>query len=91
MATKKTVKKAAKPTAKKHYIVTYDIDDEDPVQVFDSLEKAKAFATAIMTNDYQAFDAFDSNNDVDDITKSSVKVYEAVLIGKPKVEISFTK
>lgn len=101
MATaKKTAGKTAAPAAakkpaapKKHYIVTFDIDDTDPVAVFDTLEKAKKFAAALIQQDSDAIYALIGSFDWDecDVQRDSIKVYEGILIGKPKVEITFTK
>ncbi len=95
MAIKKTVKKvpaAKKAVTKKHYIVTFDIDGDDPVKVYESLDKAKAFASAIMTGNDNYFDSETKHSYcLEDVDRGSVRVYEAVLIGRPKVEVVFTK
>lgn len=94
-AKKKATKKVAtkKAAVKKHYIVTFDIDDSDPVQVFDSLDKAKEFVTALLRKDddeiYNVIGSYDWSSD--EVEAASVKVYEGILIGKPKIEITFDK
>lgn len=99
---KKAAKKAAKKTAKKpaapkkQYIVTYDVGGQDPVAIFDSLEKAKGFIAAVMRRDddeacrlSQEFN--NSDDSCEDVDVASIKVYEGYLIGKPNVSIEFTK
>lgn len=90
-APKKAPAKRAAP--KKHYIVTFDIDDNDPVAVFDTLEKAKKFSEALILKDSDAIYGLVGSYDWDeeDVEPASIKVYEGVLIGKPKVEVVFTK
>lgn len=86
-------KAVTKTKSTKHYIVTFDVDDGDPVQVFNSLDKAKEFATALMTRDEDKINSMTGfiDWDADDVKTDTIKVYEAVLIGKPTVQITFTK
>ena len=88
---KTITKKATEP--KKHYIVTFDIDDSDPVAVFDTLEKAKKFVTALVEQNDDVVDECIGYHgwDVSDVQRDSIKLYEGILIGKPKVVITFTK
>lgn len=80
---------------KVQYLVVYDVNDSDPVAVFDTLDRAKQFVAALFAHDQDKADSLNAyvreNVSVDDVTLSSIKVYEGVLIGKPKVEITFDK
>lgn len=72
-------------TEKKVYIVQYDIvDDGDPIKVCKTLDEAKSFVQKLYT---EGDDYYGAEN----IDKGSIRVYESVLIGKPKIEITFSK
>lgn len=76
---------------RKQYIVTFDIDDSDPVEVFDSLDAAKNYISAIMKGDDNHPRIQASNYTAEVIDKASIKVYEGILIGKPKIEVTFIR
>lgn len=96
---KSTTKKAKKAPVKKvnkHYIVTFDVYGGDPVQVFDSLDKAKKFVAALLTKSEDAIESVLTPSaysnwdiDLDEVVASSIKVYEGSLIGTPNVEVVF--
>lgn len=83
-------KKKSATTVKKQFIVVWD-ESGDPAMVFDTLEKAKEFASALLTKNTDKLDDFNYSGDVDYIEEGSIKVFEGVLIGKPKVTIEFDK
>lgn len=94
MTKKKAVaKKAVEKKNTKHYLVTFDVDDGDPVEIFNSLDKAKEFATALMTRDEDKINSMTGfiSWDADDVKTETIRVYEATLIGKPTVQITFSK
>jgi hypothetical protein len=87
--TKEVKPKATKP--KTQFIVVWD-EDGDPAMVFDSLSKAKEFVSALLMKDTDKLNDFDGyHGDPDYVEDGSIKVFEGVLIGKPKVSIEFSK
>jgi hypothetical protein len=77
-------------SVKKHYIVTWDNDDGDPVQVFSSLDEAKKFAAALVTKDSDTVnDMSVSSIDTDYVQTDTVKVYEGILLGQAKATVTF--
>lgn len=76
-------KVAAKKVAKKsgQFIVIWDDNDGDPVKVFNSRDEAVKFIKD------QLIENVDENYDY--VDKSSIRLFSATLIGKPKVVVTF--
>lgn len=83
-------KKSVSSEPKKSFIVVWD-EGGDPAMVFDTLEKAKDFVSALLRKDTDKLDDYNYSGDVDYIEEGSIKVFEGVLIGKPRIEIEFFK
>ncbi len=88
MTAKKTAGKKVPAKPKEQFIVTYDVDGEDPVKVLDTLDEAKRFIQYLFTG-VDSKGEFDDYIDSDDIDKESIKLYKGVLVGKPTFEITF--
>lgn len=77
----------------KIYIVTFTTVNECLwVEKFDHKEDAIKFVKAALSNDEDFFDNFvgaeENDFDYEQIDKDSFKIYQAELIGRPKVNIT---
>ncbi len=90
MAAKKTATKKSS-TPKKYYIVVWDNESGDPVEVFSKLEEAQSFCTALVTGNEELANELGNGSYIytDNVEKDSVKLYEGVLIGKAVVNVTF--
>lgn len=83
--TKKTAKKKTVTKPKEVFLVQYDlVDSGDPVKEFTTLDAAKAWVKEIVLDEYH----YDDDSNEVDIT--SFKIYKGILLGKPKLEVTFS-